>query len=100
MGKDRDALVPQPFEPAEIVKDPVRVRRQPSPPPPERRDIHQRPQAPPIPEGKLVRDPSPTPPIKVRDGDKRSEQSTRQGGQHGQSRKPEDGNPEWGSTDP
>jgi hypothetical protein len=100
VGNDRNALVPQPFEPAEIVKDPVRVRRQSSPPPPERRDIHPRPEVPAIAEGKLVRDPSPTPPINMHEGDKLSKQSTHQGGQHGQGRKSENGNPKGVTTDP
>jgi len=86
MGRDRDTLVPKPFEPARVAHDPVRVPMQPVPPRSVRKNIHERPKAPPLPEGKLVRDPSPTPPVNLCERDERSEQRTGQGGPHGKGR--------------
>jgi hypothetical protein len=75
MGNNRDTLVPKRFEPEIIADDPVFVPVNPAPSKGEQRQIHERPTPPPLPKGKLVRDPSPTPPVKVRekDDDKRSE---------------------------
>ncbi len=75
MGKNRDTLGPRRFEPETVSQNKVFVPLSSAPPKGERRQIHERPTPPPLAKGKLVRDPSPTPPIKVRqkDEDKRSE---------------------------